>query len=102
MPRLEELYKKYAGKGFDIVAVEGRRDTVRAKKFIAEKKLTFTMVENGEDDKEVVRKLFSVRAFPTLFVVDKNNKVQYYSLGFEGDEDIHKLEEQIKTLLLKS
>ena len=102
MPRLEELYKKYADKGFNIIAIEARRDTERAKKFIAEKKLTFTMVENGRDDKEIVRKLFSVRAFPTLFVVDKNNKVQYYYLGFEGDEEIHKLEEQIKTLLLKS
>ena len=60
------------------------------------------MVENGSDDKEVARKLFSVRAFPTLFLVDKNNKVQYYYLGFEGDEEIHELEEQIKTLLLKS
>jgi thiol-disulfide isomerase/thioredoxin len=102
LPRLEELYKKYADKGFYIVAVEARRDTERARKFIAEKKLTFTMVENGKDDKEIVRKIFSARAFPTLFVVDKNNKVQYYYLGFEGDEKIHKLEEQIKTLLLKS
>jgi peroxiredoxin len=102
LPRLEELYKKYADKGLNIMAVEARRDTERAKKFITEKSLTFTMVENGKDDKEVVRKLFSVRAFPTLFVVDKNNKVQYYYLGFEGDEEIRKLEEQIKTLLLKS
>ena len=83
------------------MAIEARRDTEKAKKFIEEKKLAFTFLENGQDDKEVVRKLFSVRVFPTSFLIGKDNKVYYYHLGFE-DGDEKKIEEQIKTLLAKT
>jgi peroxiredoxin len=99
LPRLEELYKKYKDQGLNVVAVEGRRDTEKAKKFIKEKKLSFTFLENGKDDAEVVRKLFSVRAYPTLYVIDKQNRVMYYHLGFEeGGEKI--IEQQVQKLLL--
>ena len=101
MPRVEKLYEQYKDKGFDVMAIEARRDTEKAKKFIEEKKLTFTMLENGKDDREVVRKLFSVRVFPTSFLIGKDNKVYYYHLGFE-DGDEKKIEEQIKILLSKT
>jgi peroxiredoxin len=101
LPRLQPLYEQYKDKGFDIIAIEARRDTDNAKKLIADHKLTYTFLENGENDKEVVRKLFSVRVFPTSFVIGKDNKVYYYHLGFEdGQEKV--LEEEIKVLLAKS
>ena len=101
LPRLEKLYEQYKDKGFDIMALEARRDTEKAKKLIADNKLTYTFVENGLEDKEVVRKLFSVRVFPTSFLVGKDNKVYYYHLGFEdGQEKV--LEEEIKKLLARS
>ena len=34
LPRLQPLYEKYADQGFEILAVDGKRDTDRSKKFI--------------------------------------------------------------------
>lgn len=101
LPRLQPLYEQYKDKGFDIIAIEARRDTDRAKKLIADDKLTYTFLENGENEKEVARKLFSVRVFPTSFLVGKDNKVYYYHLGFEEGQE-KQLEKEIQTLLAKS
>jgi peroxiredoxin len=101
LPRLQPLYEQYKDQGFDIIAIEARRDTERAKKLIADHKLTYTLLENGEGEREVVRRLFSVGVFPTTFVVGRDNKVYYYHLGFEEGQE-KKLEEEIKSLLEKT
>ncbi len=98
LPRLQPLYDTYREQGFEIVAVEAKRDTERATKFIYQHKLSFTCLENGEGNGDVVRGQFGVRGFPTSFLVDRQGRVMYYHLGFEeGDEA--EIEEQLKTLL---
>lgn len=98
LPRLQPLYEKLHAEGFEILAVEGKRDTERAQKFIADNGLSFTFVENGEGDDDVVKGLYHVQAYPTSMLISRDGKVMYYHLGFEpGDEAT--LEEQIKTLL---
>ena len=98
LPRLQPLYDTYRDQGFEVVAVEARRDTERATKFIARKALTYTLLENGEDDAEVVREVFGVRSFPTSFLIDRDGRILFSHLGFdEGDEK--KLEEELKKLL---
>ena len=98
LPRLQTLYESYREQGFEIVAVEANRDTEQARKFIADKGLTFTMLEDGADDAEVVSSVFGVWAFPTSLLVDREGRVMYAHVGFElGDEET--LEEEIKSLL---
>ena len=98
LPRLEPLHQSYKDKGLTIVAIERSRDTERAKKFIAENKLTYQFLENGEGDAEVVRKVFGVTTFPTSFLVDREGRVMRVHVGFEaGDEK--ELEAQIRELL---
>ncbi len=98
LPRLQPLYESYADQGFDIVAIDSSRDTERAQKFIEENGLTYTLLENGEDDAEVVRSLYEIRSFPTSFLVDAEGRILFYHLGFEaGDET--KLEEEIERIL---
>jgi peroxiredoxin len=100
LPRLEPLYEKYSDKGFTIVAVERSRDTARARKLIADDKLTFHFLENGENDAEVVRKIFHVNLFPSSFLIDRQGRVLYAHVGFkEGDEK--ELEERIVKLLAR-
>jgi peroxiredoxin len=48
LPRLQPLYEQYKDQGFEVIAVEAKRDTERAKKFIEEKGLTYTLLENAE------------------------------------------------------
>lgn len=98
LPRLQPLYEKYRDQGFEIVAIDGKRDTERAVKFIEDKGLTYTMLENGEGDDEIVRKVFDVRAFPTSYLIDREGRILFYHLGFEeGDEDT--MEAEIEKLL---
>jgi hypothetical protein len=78
--------------------VEGKRDLERAKKFVAEKGLTYTFLENGEGDDEVARNIFKIRGYPSSFMIDRDGKVMFFHLGFEpGDEQ--KIEEEITELL---
>jgi peroxiredoxin len=98
LPRLQPLYEQYKDQGFEVIAVEAKRDTERAKKFIEEKGLTYMTLENGEDADEIVASIFKVRSFPSSFLIDRDGKVMYFHLGFEaGDEE--SLEDEIKTLL---
>lgn len=98
LPRLQPLYETYKNQGFEVVAVESRRDTERATQFIEDKGLTYTLLENGEDELEVVDGTFGVRSFPTSFLIDREGRVMYYHLGFElGDEK--KLAAEIESLL---
>ena len=98
LPRLQELYDQYKDQGFQVVAVEAKRDTERATKFIQEKGLTFTTLENGENDAEVVASIFKVRSFPSSFLIDRDGRVRFYHLGFEAGDEVH-LEEEIQKLL---
>jgi cytochrome c biogenesis protein CcmG/thiol:disulfide interchange protein DsbE len=98
LPRLQPLYEKYQDQGFEIIAVDGKRDTERATKFIEENGLTYTMLENAEDEAEIVGKIFKVRAYPSSFLIDREGKVMYFHLGFEEGDEEH-LEEEILELL---
>ena len=98
LPRLEKIWQKYRDKGLVVVAIERSRDRDRAQKLIAEKGLTFMLLENGEGDAEVIRRVFNVGTFPTSFLIDRNGRVMFAHVGFrEGDEE--RLEEEILTLL---
>jgi glutathione peroxidase-family protein len=98
LPRLESVWRKYKDRGFTIVAVERKRDTERATRLIADDKLTYSFLEDGEGDAEVVRKVFGVRWFPTSYLIDRDGRVVYAHTGFEkGDEA--KLSAEIEKLL---
>ena len=98
LPRLQPLYEKYKDQGFEVVAVEGKRDTERAQKFIAKNELTYTFLENGEDDAEIVSNIFKVRGYPSSFLIDRDGNVMFFHLGFEAGDEEH-IEEEILKLL---
>ena len=98
LPRLQPLYEKYKDQGFEIIAVDGKRDTERATAFIEENGLTYTMLENAEGDDDVVGNLYKVRAYPSSFLIDRDGKVMYFHLGFDAGDEEH-LEEEIQSLL---
>ncbi len=98
LPRLQALYEEYKDQGLEIVAVDGKRDTERAMKFIEQKGLTYTMLENAEGDDEVVGNIFKVRGYPSSFLIGRDGKVMFFHLGFEEGDEVH-LEEEIQSLL---
>jgi len=98
LPRLQPLYETYKDQGFSVVVVDGKRMTDLAKKFIEKNGLTYTALENGEGNAEVVKHLFLVQGYPTSFLIDRDGRVMYAHVGFEpGDEK--QLAEEIESLL---
>ena len=98
LPPLQPLYETYKDQGFEVVAVEARRDTERARAFIEDKGLTYTLLENGVDDQDIAEYVYRVRAFPTSFLIGRDGRVMHYHLGFElGDEK--KIAAEIESLL---
>ena len=98
LPRIQPLYEKYKDQGFQIVTIDGLNMTEEALKFIEENELTFTFLETGEGEENVVRNVFGVRSYPSTFIIDSEGKVRYFHLGFSpGDEE--KIEKEIVSLL---
>ena len=98
LPRLQPLYETYKDQGFNVVVVDGKADTERAVKFIEKHGLTYTALENGEADAEVVNSIFGVSGYPTSFLIDRDGRVMYSHLGFEAGDEEH-LAEEIESLL---
>jgi peroxiredoxin len=98
LPRLQPLYETFKDRGFNVVVVDGKRQTELAKKFIEKHGLTYTALENGEDDAEVVKSVFKVQSYPTSFLINREGKVMYSHLGFEPGDEEH-LAEKIESLL---
>ncbi|MBI3585763.1 MAG: TlpA family protein disulfide reductase [Ignavibacteriales bacterium] len=101
-PYLQKVYDKYKGNPNVVILTlntwEYEKGTTRAslvKKFIADKKYTFPVLfDEGYADK------YGVQGIPTKFIIDKNGKIQFKSLGFEGEEMMEKtLNLQIELLL---
>jgi len=98
LPRLQPLYETYKDQGFTVVVIDGKRQTEKATAFIEKHGLTYTALENGEGDGEVVKNIFQVPSFPTSFVIDREGRVMYSHLGFEAGDEEH-LAEEIESLL---
>jgi len=98
LPRLQTLHEAYREQGLEVVAVEAFHETERATAFIEAKGLTFTLLENGADDADVVRSLFKLYGYPMSLLVDREGRVMYAHLGFDLGDEVA-LEEEIKSLL---
>ena len=88
-PFLAALYKKYRGKGLEIVSLsfeEGDQLTnpVRLRSFIANYGIEYTVLLAGEPDQaeEKLPQAVNFNAFPTTFVLGRDGKVRGVHAGF--------------------
>ena len=89
LPRLKPIYEKHKGNGLEFAVVDRTNDTENALQFIEEQGLEYRFLENGEEEGEVVRRIFGVRTFPTSYLIDGDGKILYAHIGFnEGDEEM--------------
>jgi len=97
LPHVEELWKKYGDEGLSVVGIQTSHDPERAAAVIKECGMTFTLLEN-EDDNDVAYGKFGIDGNPTSYVIDREGRIMYYHLGYsKGDEK--KMEKEIKELL---
>jgi thiol-disulfide isomerase/thioredoxin len=96
-PLLNELHQKLKDKGFEVLAVNQDEDEAKAKKFLEEIPVSFTVVRDatGEwSDKYVVESM------PTSFLIDQQGVIQNIHHGFVSD-DIKEIENKVVELLGK-
>ena len=81
-PHLKELYKKYKGKGFEIIAVAQERGKTLADskaswlKAIQDDQISWVHILNQDGiEKQDVVKTYHVNAFPTKILIDAQGKI---------------------------
>ena len=81
MPELQKLSEKYkANKAFTLISVGREHSIDEVKKFAEEKKLTFTF---AADPKREAYKLFATQFIPRSYVIDRDGKIVFQSMGFD-------------------
>lgn len=100
-PHLKELYKKYSGKGFEIVAIAQERgktlDESKASwlKAIKDDQINWVHILNQDGiEKQNIVKMFHVSAFPTKILIDSNGKI-LVRVTSSATDDIDKALERI-------
>ena len=79
MPSMEDLYSKYGGKNFEILAVNGGEDRNLVQPFIKNLNLTFPVLL---DEQFEVHNKYQVTAIPSTFLVDKSGVITHRFFGF--------------------
>lgn len=80
LPLLQAAYPKWKTEGVELLAISTDKDTSKVAPFISKNNYTFPVLFDDGTSKD-----YDVSGIPTLFVVDKNGKVQYRHLGYRPD-----------------
>ncbi len=96
LPILNKMYKKFQGKGLEIIGVNEDKEVKEANSFLKEFPLQLTLLADGQKA-EVLKKL-EVAGLPVTYVLDKKGKVFKIHKGFK-DGDVEKFEKEIIALL---
>ncbi len=81
IPHLKEAYARYRSRGFEILGMDQDESVEEVKKFLAEKKITWTQATT-ESIKDLIEKRFRIVAYPTTILLDPQGKI--VSLGGGG------------------
>jgi outer membrane lipoprotein-sorting protein/peroxiredoxin len=92
MPKIQELHRTLADKGLVVLAINDGESAEIAGKYVEEHKYTFRVLLDR--DKSIAGK-FSVSAFPTLFLIDKDGNVRAQYTGYNSALD---LREELKKI----
>jgi cytochrome c biogenesis protein CcmG, thiol:disulfide interchange protein DsbE len=91
------IYNEYKSKGFEMLAVsvDNEKTADKVKPYAESKKYPFTILM---DIKAIAAKKYSIQAIPMTFLLNKEGKIVYQSLGFEKGDEL-KLRKKIEELL---
>lgn len=96
LPSYEALYRKYHGRGLEIIAVGTDTDAAAAGKFVGKLSLSFPVVT---DTKQSFVALVAPPSMPTSYLVGKDGKVLSVHRGFRGSKSVAELTAAIEAAL---
>ena len=95
MPAMQEFYRDYAGKGFEIIAFSLDDDEAKAREFMRENGYTFPAAMAGSEQR---RAFGDVSRLPTSFIIDRDGKLRH---KVHGQVHYGRLESLVAPLLQK-
>ena len=93
---MEELHKRYADKGFVIIAVNLDEKRPDMENFLKKNAASFIVLR--DPGQKLVDKT-GIVSMPSSFLIDREGKVRFTHTGFRGAETKKKYEEEIESLL---
>jgi peroxiredoxin len=92
MPKLVDTHRKFAGRGYETIAVAVRQDELeRVRQFTAKNGLPFKVAFDRQG--AIAREFGNVRITPTTFVIDRKGKIVQ---RYVGEPDWSKLQQLIE------
>jgi outer membrane lipoprotein-sorting protein/peroxiredoxin len=85
MPALEKIYADFQERGLVMIGMDVGEDRATVSKFLQQTKLSYPIVLAGEME---MLESYSVTAYPTVVVIDRDGKIALYHVGSGGEMDI--------------
>lgn len=95
LPQLEQLYKKYRARGFEVLAINQDQSIEGARRFLGSVPLSFRVVH---DRAKTVANRYGPSKMPSSFLVDRKGIIRYVHAGFRSGDQAT-LERHILSLL---
>ncbi len=83
MPEMEKLYARLKGKGLEIVAVDMMEDRATVRSFLKANGYTFPVLLDSQGEVGG-SPLYSARAIPTNYVIDREGRIVARKIGVDG------------------
>jgi len=85
MPALEKLYGEFRDRGLVMLGMNVGEDEATVTKFLTTNKLTYPILLAGESE---MLQGYSVTAFPTVVLIDREGKIFLYHVGSGSEADL--------------
>ncbi len=85
MPALEKIYADFRGSGLVMIGMDAGEDQDTVSKFLQQTKLSYPIVLAGEMN---VLESYSVTAFPTLVLIDREGNIALYHVGSGSEAEL--------------
>jgi thiol-disulfide isomerase/thioredoxin len=95
MPLLDQIYARYKGLGFTLLAVNVEEDSSGAEKWLKDTPVSFPVLF---DRQNAVSKLYDVSAMPSTVIVDRKGQVRFVHYGYTAGTE-SEYQDQVRTLI---
>ena len=95
MPLLDQIYQRYKGLGFTLLAVNVEEDSAGAEHWLKDTPVTFPVLFDRQNR---VSKLYDVSAMPSTVIVDRRGQVRFVHYGYTPGTE-NEYQDQIRTLI---
>ncbi len=92
MPNVKSVYKKYHGKGFEIVGISLDQSRDKLDAYLAQQGIEWPQYFDGKWWNNDVAQMYGIKSIPSTLLVDREGKIRYKSLrGRQLETAVEKL-----------